>query len=175
MKGFRATMSGTLSAKDFSKLAGEYFKSPDYNRWKAAHEAEQLRAHREGREHLMNMIEQEKKAGTPIDYETVPIKDGHDSICVLMHGKRTVCFPSFFCKESVDMNWTHVMEAKNRRSPCGAADCSTSTAIDDKTITFGRGKLDDLGFWEIPCVTCADAFKKAYPKTPVWPVQDAPK
>lgn len=30
------------------------------------------------------------------------------------------------------------------------------TGIDD-ILTYGRGALDDLGFWEIPCAPCARA------------------
>lgn len=167
-------MKGEISSAEFARQAIAYMKSPDYNRWKAAQAAEDLRVHREGREHLMNLIDSEKKAGTPIDYETVKLKEGHDSVCVLIRGERTVCFPSFFCKEFVDMNWTHVMEAKKQRA-CGNPDCGTSTAVDDETITFGRGILDDLGYWEIPCVPCAESFQKAMPKYKVWPVKDAPK
>lgn len=164
------TLKGELSASEFSRQAMEYLKSPDYNRWKAVQGAEDLKRWKEGRAYLMELIEAEKKAGTTIDYETVPLNDGHDSIKVIVNGKPTVCFPSFCGKESIDMNWTHVMEAKKNK-PCGRFDCKVSTSIDDVTLTFGRGDLDFNGFWEIPCVICAEAFKKHSPKQLVWPVK----
>lgn len=59
--------------------------------------------------------------------------------------------------------------------PCGNVGCSVSTAIDDVTLTFGLGDLDEWGYWEIPCVVCAEAFLKHSPDQLVWPVADAPK
>jgi len=53
--------------------------------------------------------------------------------------------------------------------PCGYDDCAVSTAIDETTLTFGRGKLDDFGFWEILCLICAAEHKREYPKDLVWP------
>jgi len=171
VKGFSAMARKELSPAEFAKMAMEYMKSPDYNRWKAAQSVEQLKGWREGREHLMALIEAEKKAGTDIDYEMIPLKEGHDSLKVIVNGRPTVCFPSFFPKEFIDMNWTHVLECKGRpRQACGRADCGRSTSIDDVTITFGRGWLDDQGFWEFPCAVCAADFKKAHPERPVWPV-----
>jgi hypothetical protein len=41
--------------------------------------------------------------------------------------------------------------------PCGNADCGVSTSIHGE-FTFGRGHLDDHGFWEIPCETCKEAM-----------------
>lgn len=38
--------------------------------------------------------------------------------------------------------------------PCGHDDCSVSTGIHDG-LTFGRGHLDENGFFDIPCATCA--------------------
>jgi hypothetical protein len=172
VQSFTKTMKGELSTSEFARQAIDYMKSPDYNRWKAAQAAEDLRAHREGRDHLMNLIDLEKKEGTPIDYEIVKLREGHDSVCVLIRGQRTVCFPSFFCKEFVDMNWSHVMEAK-KRCRGGRTDCGTSTSIDDVTLTFGGGNLDEWGFWQFPCAPCAEDFKKANPQYKVWPVEDA--
>lgn len=37
--------------------------------------------------------------------------------------------------------------------------CRASTGIDE-TITAGQGKLDENGFWEIPCPECALRFAK---------------
>jgi hypothetical protein len=176
VKAFRETMSGKLSTKEFARLAGQYFQSPEYNRWKAVQSAEDLKGWREGRDYLMSLIEAEKKAGTQIDYEILPLREGHDSVKVIVNGRPTVYFPSYFGKESIDMNWTHVMEAKQKPSrACGRADCGTSTSIDDVTLTFGRGDLDDHGFWEFPCVICAEAFQKEFPSRSVWPVKNAPQ
>jgi hypothetical protein len=171
---FMKGMKGEISTAEFARLAIQYMNSPDFNRWKAAQAAADLKRWREGREYLLKLIEDEKQAGTQIDYEIVNLREGHDSVCVLIRGRRTVCFPSFFGKEFIDMNWTHVMEAKKQRAR-GNPDCGTSTAIDDETITFGRGKLDDLGYWEIPCLPCAKDFHKALPQYKVWPVKDASK
>lgn len=52
--------------------------------------------------------------------------------------------------------------------------CGASTAYDDETITFGYGELSDYGYWEHPCIECAEAFKKNHPETPVWPSREAP-
>lgn len=46
----------------------------------------------------------------------------------------------------------------NSLKPCGNPDCSTSTGICGST-TFGWGKLDDYGYWEIPCSTCARHYE----------------
>lgn len=42
-----------------------------------------------------------------------------------------------------------------RPRPAGHEACSFSTGIDG-SVTAGRGKLDDNGFWEHPCPSCAD-------------------
>lgn len=172
---FSKTMKGDLSPAEFARQAMEYMKSPEYMRWKAAEASKDLKAWREGREYLLTLIEEEKKAGTAIDYEIVKLREGHDSLCVLLNGQRAVCFPSFFSKEGVDMNWKDVMDAKKRQRACGNADCSTSTSIDDVTLTFGRGDLDEHGYWEIPCALCAAAYQKDHLNQPVWPVKDAPQ
>ena len=41
----------------------------------------------------------------------------------------------------------------------GHRDCRVSTGIDE-ILTFGRGHLDDLGFWSIPCAQCARAHEQ---------------
>jgi hypothetical protein len=43
--------------------------------------------------------------------------------------------------------------------------------VDDMTLTFGHGKLDEYGFWEHPCLACAEAWKKEFPDSRVWPAQ----
>lgn len=45
----------------------------------------------------------------------------------------------------------------------GHKECGASTTISEH-LSFGRGKLDDFGFWEIPCAECARAFEKAHPE-----------
>jgi len=37
-------------------------------------------------------------------------------------------------------------------------DCSASTGICGQ-MTFGRGRLDDNGYWEIPCDECAESYR----------------
>ena len=47
--------------------------------------------------------------------------------------------------------------------------CHVSSGIHDY-LTFGTGKLDDHGFWEIPCFECAREHEKQFPKCgPCWP------
>jgi len=55
--------------------------------------------------------------------------------------------------------------------PCGNPDCHVSTSIDEMTLTFGSGELDDWGFWEKPCFVCATAHKRACPEDRVWPTK----
>jgi hypothetical protein len=43
---------------------------------------------------------------------------------------------------------------------CGDLTCSVSTGICG-TITFGRGILDDNGYWEFPCRVCEAAAREA--------------
>lgn len=38
---------------------------------------------------------------------------------------------------------------------CGNPKCHSSTGIHDG-MTFGSGRLDEHGFWEFPCRTCAE-------------------
>ncbi len=47
--------------------------------------------------------------------------------------------------------------------------CCVSTAIDEITFTFGSGGLDDYGFWEFPCIECANRHKEKFPEDSVWP------
>lgn len=41
--------------------------------------------------------------------------------------------------------------------------CRASSNIAD-VLTFGRGRLDDLGFWEIPCYHCARKHEREHPE-----------
>jgi len=51
---------------------------------------------------------------------------------------------------------------------CGNPNCCASTTIADQA-SFGSGELDNNGYWEHPCKTCAKAFKVIYPEKKVWP------
>jgi hypothetical protein len=52
---------------------------------------------------------------------------------------------------------------------CGHADCFVSTGIHDG-LTFGRGDLNDYGYWDEPCSTCARAHEAKHPEDgPCWP------
>jgi hypothetical protein len=42
---------------------------------------------------------------------------------------------------------------------CGNEDCCVSTGICG-SLTFGRGELDGLGYWEFPCAICARYYEK---------------
>lgn len=57
------------------------------------------------------------------------------------------------------------------RKACGVESCGVSTAIDDTTLTFGQGDLDEYGFWEKPCRPCAENFERLEPsyRGRVWP------
>jgi hypothetical protein len=41
---------------------------------------------------------------------------------------------------------------------CGHRDCTSSMTGNGERITFGRGSLSQDGFWEIPCLKCAQQF-----------------
>ena len=51
---------------------------------------------------------------------------------------------------------------------CGKLECSVSTGIHEGP-TFGSGKLDEHGFWEHPCDTCAREWEEIYPEDQAWP------
>lgn len=65
-----------------------------------------------------------------------------------------------------------------KKKACGHEDCSTSSGFSDE-LTFGRGELDDYGYWEIPCRPCAEAFERENPdmakKYDVWPKEAVSK
>ena len=46
--------------------------------------------------------------------------------------------------------------------------CKVSTTITD-AISFGTGNLDEFGFWDHGCDTCARAYEKANPGSEAWP------
>lgn len=173
-KAFRDCMTGQMSTKEFARQAIQYMNSPDYNRWKAERTSQELRAQKEGRQRLFQLIEEARKAPYRVDYEIVPLKDGHDSILVQIRNA-SVGFPFFFDKRAVEEQWTEFIERLKANIPCGMLDCSVSTAIDDETLTFGRGELDNNGYWQYPCAACAEAYHKKDGKRPVWPVKNAPQ
>ena len=55
---------------------------------------------------------------------------------------------------------------------CGHEDCGVSSGICEE-LTFGRGELDDHGYWEFPCRPCAEAFEEKNPDMAceygIWP------
>ncbi len=53
-------------------------------------------------------------------------------------------------------------EATKKVNACGHVDCGVSSGISEE-LTFGRGELDDHGYWEIPCRACAEAFERECP------------
>lgn len=58
---------------------------------------------------------------------------------------------------------------------CGDPKCGVSTGSHEG-LTFGKGKLDEYGFWEHPCSLCARAFEKLQPEeAPCWPFEDTPR
>lgn len=53
---------------------------------------------------------------------------------------------------------------------CDNPECGASLGIHEGP-TFGSGQLDDNGYWEIPCYTCAREWDSANPNAecPAWP------
>jgi len=62
--------------------------------------------------------------------------------------------------------------SKRRPKACGNLECGVSSGIAEE-LTFGSGKLDFNGYWQHPCLPCAEAFMAAQPKMAteygVWP------
>lgn len=54
---------------------------------------------------------------------------------------------------------------------CGNPRCCASSTILE-TLSFGRGELDQNGFWEIPCYQCARAWEAMYPDDEAWPFRE---
>ena len=52
---------------------------------------------------------------------------------------------------------------------CSLSDCRMSRGICD-ALTFGSGKLDPHGYWEIPCEACAREWESKHPEDgQCWP------
>jgi hypothetical protein len=51
---------------------------------------------------------------------------------------------------------------------CGRPECGASTTINED-ISFGTGFLDNDGFWEEGCYTCARAWEKIHHHDRAWP------
>ena len=47
---------------------------------------------------------------------------------------------------------------KRKTKHCGNPQCSTSTGVCE-SITHGWGNLNDYGYWEYPCETCARHYE----------------
>lgn len=60
---------------------------------------------------------------------------------------------------------------KNKTPPaCGHYDCGVSGGIHEGP-TFGRGKCDEHGYWEIPCRICAQKYEDENPGEQGWPFE----
>lgn len=51
---------------------------------------------------------------------------------------------------------------------CNDPRCKASSGICG-AITFGKGELDDYGYWDEPCDLCARAWEKLRPGEFAWP------
>ncbi len=61
------------------------------------------------------------------------------------------------------------MTDTSKKRPCGSIRCGVSTGICE-SLTFGRGDLDEHGYWSRPCGVCARAHELAHPEDgPCWP------
>lgn len=48
-------------------------------------------------------------------------------------------------------------------NPCGDPDCFCSSDPFDQ-MTFGKGKLDFNGYFEFPCIPCAEEYVSKHPE-----------
>jgi len=46
---------------------------------------------------------------------------------------------------------------------CNNPKCGVSTFIDEETLTFGSGHLDEYGVWEHGCKDCAEDYLESHP------------
>lgn len=61
------------------------------------------------------------------------------------------------------------MKYERKNAACGRPDCGVSTLIDEVTLTFGSGRLDDNGCWSRPCDQCAREWESRNPGKTAWP------
>jgi hypothetical protein len=57
------------------------------------------------------------------------------------------------------------------REGCGDPECGISSGYAEE-VTFGQGEPENEffnGYWEKPCLICAQGWKKKYPEDSVWP------
>jgi len=72
-------------------------------------------------------------------------------------------------KSCIHLNEGWCVDCSNKKPACRRPRCGMSTSIDDMTLTFGLGKLDDFGFWEEPCHACAREYERKNPGKKAWP------
>ncbi len=68
------------------------------------------------------------------------------------------------------------MPKVRRETACGKQDCGVSTGFHGG-FTFGRGTLDDYGYWDTPCGLCARRYDAEHPEDPdgpAWPLPHNP-
>jgi len=51
---------------------------------------------------------------------------------------------------------------------CGDPNCKASSDMNGDP-TFGKGELDDWGYWEEPCSICARKWEELNPGQIAWP------
>lgn len=67
---------------------------------------------------------------------------------------------------AIGMMFMPTKASKGKGPACGDSRCCRPSGIHDdgrhslSSLTFGRGELDDLGYWEIPCYVCTRDFEK---------------
>jgi len=92
----------------------------------------------------------------------------HDKLDAARKKARNMVWPS------AERIWDHftrddIDSRGHKKKACGNRRCGVSTGIHDG-LTFGRGKLDDYGYWSKPCGPCARAWEKEHPEDgPCWP------
>ena len=65
------------------------------------------------------------------------------------------------------------MSESRRPKACGNADCGVSTGFAGEELTFGRGDLDDYGYWSEPCDPCARRHEREHPEDGAcWPFRE---
>ena len=99
---FQAFLRKEISSKEFAKRMVKHYESPEWLREKARREAQDLERQKAGRARLFELIEEARKNGREIDYEFVPLREGHDSVLITVDKTRRTGFPSFMWPEMVE-------------------------------------------------------------------------